>query len=234
MDLIKIGNFICELRNKKGLTQEELAKKINVTNKAISRWERGVGLPDISLLEPLSNALDITILELLNGKYLNGKDAVQKNDVNIMLNVLSKKNKKNYRLFIFLTVLMILILTLAILNFAFNFQGYDNSYFLQLKNHFSIIPFVNIISYVQAGNYNSLLYNLTLNLLIAIVIGGFCYLFKKNYKFIIYINLILECIKWLLFMGIFDIDDYLIRSLISCIMLFFMNARKKDERKCFK
>lgn len=234
MDLIKIGNFICELRNKKGLTQEELAKKINVTNKAISRWERGVGLPDISLLEPLSNALDVTILELLNGKHLNGNDEVQKNDVNIMLNVLSKKNKKNYRLFIFLTVLMILILTLAILNFAFNFQGYDNSYFLQLKNHFSIIPFVNIISYVQVGNYNSLLYNLTVNLLIAIVIGGFCYLFKKDYKFIIYINLILECIKWLLFMGIFDIDDYLIRSLISCIMLIFMNARKKDERKCFK
>lgn len=234
MDLIKIGNFICELRNKKGLTQEELAKKINVTNKAISRWERGVGLPDISLLEPLSNALDVTILELLNGKHLNGNDEVQKNDVNIMLNVLSKKNKKNYRLFIFLTVLMILILTLAILNFAFNFQGYDNSYFLQLKNHFSIIPFVNIISYVQAGNYNSLLYNLIVNLLIAIVIGGFCYLFKKDYKFIFYINLILECIKWLLFMGIFDIDDYLIRSLISCIMLFFMNARKKDERKCFK
>lgn len=231
MDLIKIGNFICELRNKKGLTQEELAKKINVTNKAISRWERGVGLPDISLLEPLSNALDVTILELLNGKHLNGNDEVQKNDVNIMLNVLSKKNKKNYRLFIFLTVLMILILTLAILNFAFNFQGYDNSYFLQLKNHFSIIPFVNIISYVQAGNYNSLLYNLIVNLLIAIVIGGFCYLFKKDYKFIIYINLILECIKWLLFMGIFDIDDYLIRSLISCIMLFFMNARKKGERR---
>ena len=231
MDLIKIGNFICELRNKKGLTQEELAKKINVTNKAISRWERGVGLPDISLLEPLSNALDVTILELLNGKHLNGNDEVQKNDVNIMLNILSKKNKRNYRLFVFLIVLMILILTLAILNFAFNFQGYDNSYFLQLKNHFSIIPFVNIISYVQAGNYNSLLYNLIVNLLIAIVIGGFCYLFKKDYKFIIYINLILECIKWLLFMGIFDIDDYLIRSLISCIMLFFMNARKKGERR---
>lgn len=231
MDLIKIGNFICELRNKKGLTQEELAKKINVTNKAISRWERGVGLPDISLLEPLSNALDITILELLNGKHLNVNDEVQKNDVNIMLNVLSKKNKRNYRLFIFLTVLMIFILTLVILNFAFNFQGYDNSYFLQLKNHFSIIPFVNIISYVQAGNYNSLLYNLTVNLLIAIVIGGFCYLFKKDYKFIIYINLILECIKWLLFMGIFDIDDYLIRSFSSCIMLIFMNARKKGKRR---
>lgn len=231
MDLIKIGNFICELRTKKGLTQEELAKKINVTNKAISRWERGVGLPDISLLEPLSNALDVTILELLNGKHLKGNDEVQKNDINIMLNVLSKKNKKYYRLFIFLTVLMILILTLAILNFAFNFQGYDNSYFLQLKHHFSIIPFVNIISFFQAGNYSNLLYNLIVNFLIAIVIGGFCYLFKKDYKFVFYINLILECTKWLLFMGIFDIDDCLIRSLISCIMLFFMNVHKKGERR---
>ena len=59
MDLDKIGKFIKYLRVKKGLSQEELASKINVTNKAISRWECGNGLPGTSLLEPLSKELDI-------------------------------------------------------------------------------------------------------------------------------------------------------------------------------
>ena len=62
------------LRTKKGLTQEELANQICVTNKAVSRWERGVGLPDISLFESLSKVLDVSVLELLNGEYSNQDD----------------------------------------------------------------------------------------------------------------------------------------------------------------
>ena len=64
MDAEKIGKFICKLRTDKNLTQSQLAERIQVTNKAISRWERGVGFPDISLLEPLSNELDISILQI--------------------------------------------------------------------------------------------------------------------------------------------------------------------------
>ena len=54
MDSQKVGIFIKQLRIEKNMTQDELAEKINVTNKAVSRWERGIGFPDISLLEPLS------------------------------------------------------------------------------------------------------------------------------------------------------------------------------------
>lgn len=71
MDLDNVGKLIKDLRIKKGLTQEELASKINVTNKAISRWECGNGLPDTSLLEPLSKELNISISELLNGQCTN-------------------------------------------------------------------------------------------------------------------------------------------------------------------
>lgn len=71
MDLDNVGKLIKYLRVKKGLTQEELASKINVKNKAISRWERGNGLPDTSLLEPLSKELNISISELLNGQCTN-------------------------------------------------------------------------------------------------------------------------------------------------------------------
>lgn len=55
MDNQKLGIFITELRKEKGLTQAQLAQKLNVTDKAVSKWERGVGFPDIKLLEPLEN-----------------------------------------------------------------------------------------------------------------------------------------------------------------------------------
>lgn len=58
MDNQKLGIFITELRKEKGLTQAQLAQKLNVTDKAVSKWERGVGFPDIKLLEPLADVLD--------------------------------------------------------------------------------------------------------------------------------------------------------------------------------
>ncbi len=64
------GKIIKELREKANLTQMELAKNINVSDKAISKWETGKGLPDISLIEPLSKALKVSIIELMNGEYI--------------------------------------------------------------------------------------------------------------------------------------------------------------------
>lgn len=55
MDQIKIGKFISECRNTKKITQNELAQKLNITDKAVSKWENGRCMPDISLLEPLCN-----------------------------------------------------------------------------------------------------------------------------------------------------------------------------------
>lgn len=67
MDLEKIGRFIKSKRLSKGLTQEELADKLKVSNKSVSKWENGNGLMDISLLEPLSKILDINVIDILNG-----------------------------------------------------------------------------------------------------------------------------------------------------------------------
>ncbi len=64
------GKIIKELREKVGLTQAELASKINVSDKTISKWETGKGLPDITLLSPLSKALNVSIIELMNGEYI--------------------------------------------------------------------------------------------------------------------------------------------------------------------
>ncbi len=69
----KIGNFICELRESKGLSQTELGSKLNVTNKAVSRWETGRGLPDSSLLLPLAKELGVTVDEILKGEFIISK-----------------------------------------------------------------------------------------------------------------------------------------------------------------
>lgn len=68
MDTYVTGKIIKDLRTNKKMTQEELALKIGVTDKAISKWETGHGLPDISLLEPLANALSVSVTELISGK----------------------------------------------------------------------------------------------------------------------------------------------------------------------
>ncbi len=71
MDKYVTGAVIKRLRENKKMTQEELANKLCVSSKAVSKWETGNGFPDISLLEPLSNALDISVIELLSGKDIS-------------------------------------------------------------------------------------------------------------------------------------------------------------------
>ena len=74
MDRYVTGDVIRALREKKGLTQEELAQRIFVSGKAVSKWETGKGYPDISLLEPLAAALDISVIELLSGQSVTNRN----------------------------------------------------------------------------------------------------------------------------------------------------------------
>ena len=71
MDLINIGKFIAELRKETGLTQEQLGKKIGVTNKTVSRWETGVYLPPADALLALGELFNVSVNEILSGKRLN-------------------------------------------------------------------------------------------------------------------------------------------------------------------
>lgn len=68
MDQIKIGNFLRELRKKKGLTQEQLAEKFNVARRTVSRWETGNNMPDLDILIELSDYYEVDLRELLNGE----------------------------------------------------------------------------------------------------------------------------------------------------------------------
>nr|MBQ8253047.1 helix-turn-helix transcriptional regulator [Lachnospiraceae bacterium] len=76
MDKEKLGLFVSQLRKEQNMTQKELAEKLGVTDKAVSKWERGLSFPDISLLEPLSDTFDVSVMELLQGKRLPNKETI--------------------------------------------------------------------------------------------------------------------------------------------------------------
>lgn len=96
MDPKKTGNLISKTRKEKGLTQKDLASRLHVTDKAVSKWERGLSLPDISLLIPISELLDISIYELLGGKSKNNQ--IRKTDVEVVIKETIKKGKEDHRI----------------------------------------------------------------------------------------------------------------------------------------
>ena len=116
MDSIKVGNFITKLRKSKGLTQVELAKSINVTNKAISKWETGNGLPDVGLLYPLASALGVSVTELLAGEFMEGENFNKSNTDEVTLRTLyynKKKFMKTIRLIVISAILAIILVCLG-------------------------------------------------------------------------------------------------------------------------
>ena len=84
MDQIKIGRFIAEERKRKGYTQKQLSEKLDISDKTISKWERGNGFPEVSLLLPLCNELDITVNELLSGERVSEEDYQKKAEENMV------------------------------------------------------------------------------------------------------------------------------------------------------
>ncbi len=115
MNQEKIGKFIAKLRKEKNMTQQELASRIGVTDRAISKWENGRGLPDISLIQPLSKELDITINELLSGEKLKKEEYQEKLEENILntINYSSKVNKTNKKFRKIVLIIFILLIILA-------------------------------------------------------------------------------------------------------------------------
>ena len=94
MDQIKIGRFIAECRKMKNLTQKQLAEKLSITDKAISKWERGITMPDTSLMLELCDILSISVNELLSGEKINMENSNQKNE-QLLLDMAKELEKKN-------------------------------------------------------------------------------------------------------------------------------------------
>ena len=109
MDQIKIGRFIAEERKRKGYTQKILSEKLGISDKTISKWERGNGFPEVSLLIPLCSELDITVNELLSGERVSEEQYRKKAEEN-MVNLVkeAQENKKKIILSVMVGILTIL------------------------------------------------------------------------------------------------------------------------------
>ena len=93
MDQIKIGRFIAETRKSKNLTQKQLAEKLSISDKTVSKWECGKGLPDVSIMLDLCEELQITVNDLLTGERVSKIDYQKKAEENMMN--LMKENQEN-------------------------------------------------------------------------------------------------------------------------------------------
>jgi len=116
MDQQKIGKFILELRKEKNMTQIELANLLGVTDRAISKWENGRGMPDLSLIKSLCNILDITINELLSGERISKNNYQEKFEENILntIGYTNKKIKNNNKIFKIIISIIVVLISLLI------------------------------------------------------------------------------------------------------------------------
>lgn len=104
MNLNKIGKFISKLRKEQKLTQEQLAEKLNITSRAISKWERGICLPDASIMLPLCEILDINVNELLSGEMISKKDYNKKAE-ELLIEMSKQEEEQNKKLMMYENVI---------------------------------------------------------------------------------------------------------------------------------
>jgi transcriptional regulator with XRE-family HTH domain/DNA-directed RNA polymerase subunit RPC12/RpoP len=94
MDQIKIGKFIAECRKKQNLTQSQLAEKLDITDRAVSKWENGRAMPDVSLMLKLCGILKISVNELLSGEVIDIENS-NKKDEQVLLDMAKEVESKN-------------------------------------------------------------------------------------------------------------------------------------------
>jgi transcriptional regulator with XRE-family HTH domain len=114
MDQIKIGKFIAETRKERNMTQLDLARKLGVTDRAVSKWENGRGMPDISLIKPLCDELSVSVNELFCGERIREENLTQKAEENIV-NTLKYSKKKIKKVMVFFISAIATVMSVIIL-----------------------------------------------------------------------------------------------------------------------
>ncbi len=123
MDSIKFGNFVAERRRELGLTQNQLAQRLSVTNKAVSRWETGSGFPDITLLEPLADALGVSVVELMHSKRLDLDSETEKAADKAVSDAIELAAMKNAQREFIVAVVLLSIVAAAVIALGFYFPS---------------------------------------------------------------------------------------------------------------
>lgn len=143
MDSKIIGEFIKKQRTVKNLTQKQLAEKLGVTDKAISRWETGKGIPDVSLLIPLSNALEVSVHEILLGEKIEEEKKIEKYEETIV-NTLTTNKKQISSLHKIIYALFVAVEVVAIYGFTIGADPAD-AMGLLLGLAFIVTPLVSLL-----------------------------------------------------------------------------------------
>lgn len=117
MDQVKIGKFIAERRKEKNMTQAELAEKLNITDRAISKWETGKGMPDSSIMLDLCNELNISVNELLSGEMIKMENYDRKAEENFIK--LQKDKEDSDKRLLFIETIIGSIITISFLLIIF-------------------------------------------------------------------------------------------------------------------
>ena len=128
MEQSRVGQFITKKRKEKNLTQEQLAERLNVSNKTISKWECGKCMPDYSLVKALCKELDISIGELLEGKeYEKGTQSTQNDQLMKLVKDMEqlKKEKVIPRLYVSAIILVVIAIALCFLSTIFGGSNFE-------------------------------------------------------------------------------------------------------------
>lgn len=126
MNQIEIGKFIASCRKAKGLTQMQLAEQLNITNRAVSKWETGKSIPDVSIMLELCAILEITVNELLRGERISMEDYKAKAEENLL--ALQEKKEKASKDLLRVELLWLAVSVLLVpVHFAINYYfPYNN------------------------------------------------------------------------------------------------------------
>lgn len=135
MDNKKIGKFIMKLRKEKGLTKKELADYLEINDSIVEKWEKGLELPDVTLLTPLSKILDVDVKELLNGEYSENKDDKVKNDP-----LKNNGQRKKIRSRIIICLLFIVLILISFLLFN-NYKKYHPNVIIDGNNNYKLVNY---------------------------------------------------------------------------------------------
>lgn len=146
MDQERIGKFIAKMRKEQNLTQEQLAEQLGITKNAVSKWERGISLMDMSLLKPLSGILKVEVIDILSGEIID-KNNKSKQYEKMVLELFDNTNlnKKRIRNQYYLFEVIILILTVTIVTLSHN----------------EIVTLLTIVLMVVASSFNMAFYVLS-------------------------------------------------------------------------
>lgn len=125
MNNIKTGQFILSRRKELGLTQNQLAEKLNVTDKAISKWENGKSAPDIATLIPLAEVLDISVVEILNGKRMEQMELKAESDFAIVDTMNKSKKKIMISVICAISVVLLLLSLIPAYNYFTSISIHD-------------------------------------------------------------------------------------------------------------